>query len=84
MKAKIPNPVAGGRLASSAQPPRATFSFTHWSSYQHTPQPFPSASFLDTPGALLEGLQCFPAFRPLPAWNSLNGQAPGTCKEQHP
>src|SRR5260370_30020619 len=30
------------------------------------PQPIPSSSFLDNPGALLEGLRCFTAFRPLP------------------
>jgi hypothetical protein len=58
--------VAGGRLASSAQPPRATSAFTHRTSSQHGPQPFPSASFLDTPDALLEGLRRFTAFRPLP------------------
>jgi len=60
--------VAGGRLASSAQPPRATSFPTPPSSSQLTPQPIPSTPFLETPGALLEGLRCFyglpPASRP--------------------
>jgi hypothetical protein len=67
-------PVTGGRLASSAQPPRATSALTHRFLARQTPQPFPSAPFLDTPGALLEGLRCFPAVRPLPARDS--------CQEQ--
>jgi len=58
--------VAGGRLASSAQPPRATLNPAHRPSLPHAPQPFRSISFLDKPGALLEGLRCLPAFRPLP------------------
>jgi len=58
--------VTGGRLASSAQPPRATLFPTHRPSSPPAPQPFPPASFLDTSGALLEGLRCFTAFRPLP------------------
>jgi hypothetical protein len=66
MKVRAAQPVAGGRLASSAQPPRATSSLTHWLASQHTPQPFPSVFVLDTPGALLKGLRCFTAFRPLP------------------
>ena len=57
---------AGGRLASSAQPPRATSVFLPWPSSLRQPQPIPSSSFLDNPGALLEGLRCFTAFRPLP------------------
>jgi hypothetical protein len=57
---------AGGRLASSAQPPRATSFLTHRLSPQPTPQPTSSASFLDIPGALLKGLRCRTAFRPLP------------------
>jgi hypothetical protein len=57
--------VAGGRLASSAQPPRATSRFTHRHSTRRAPQPFPRAFFLDTPDALREGLRCFTAFRPL-------------------
>ena len=57
--------VAGGRLASSAQPPRATLLSTHRLLTLSTPQPFRSISSLETPGALLEGLRCFPAFRPL-------------------
>lgn len=66
MKTTLSRPVAGGRLASSAQPPRAHLFFAPWLSSRHTPQPFPSTSFLDTPNALLEGLRCFTAFRPLP------------------
>src|SRR5216684_9089172 len=31
-----------------------------------SPQPVPSSSFLDNPDALLDGLRCFTAFRPLP------------------
>lgn len=57
--------VAGGRLASSAQPPRATPLSTHRLLTLSTPQPFRSFSFLDTTGALLQGLRCFPTFRPL-------------------
>ncbi len=59
--------VAGGRLASSAQPPRATFIFPHRSSRSFTPQPFPLDLATGTNGALLEGLRCFTASRPLPA-----------------
>ena len=66
MNTSTPRPVAGGRLASSAQPPRATPVFTRLLSSERTPQPFPSIFFLDPPGALLEGLRCFTAFRPLP------------------
>jgi hypothetical protein len=58
--------VAVRHLATSAQPPRATFPFDVWSSSQPAPHPFPSSSALDTPGALLEGLRCFPAAFPLP------------------
>lgn len=58
-------PVAGGRLASLAQPPRATPFFPHRLSSRHKPQPFPSASFPDTPEALRESHRCFLAFRPL-------------------
>jgi hypothetical protein len=57
--------VAGGRLASSARPPRATPLSSHRLLALSTPQPFRSISSLDTTGALLEGLRCFPAFRPL-------------------
>lgn len=57
--------VAGGRLASSAQPPRATLLSTNRLLTLSTPQPFRSIPFLDTPDALLEGLRCFPVFRPL-------------------
>ena len=57
--------VAGGRLASSAQPPRATTPAAHRRLTQPASQPFRPISFLDTPVALLEGLRCFTAFRPL-------------------
>ena len=66
--------VAGGHLASSAQPPRATSFLTHRLSSQPTPQPTSSASFLDTPGALLKGLRCLTAFRPLPDQTVFLGQ----------
>jgi len=58
--------VAGGRLASSAQPPRATTPAAHRHLLQPASQPFRSPCFLDEPDALLEGLRCFTAFRPLP------------------
>jgi hypothetical protein len=58
--------VAVRHRATSAQPPRATSPFRLWSSSQLAPQPFPSTVVLDTPGALLEGLRCFPAACPLP------------------
>jgi hypothetical protein len=58
--------VASGRLASSAQPPRATSPAAHRRLSRPTPQPFRSIFFRDPSGALLEGLRCFPAFRPLP------------------
>ena len=57
--------VAGGSLASSAQPPRATPAFSQNASSLHTPQPIRSTALLDTPDALLEGLRCFTASRPL-------------------
>ena len=78
MKAIFPKPVAGGRLASSAQPPRATSTFIHRLSSRHAPQPLPSVSFLDTTGALLEGLRCFTAFRPLPFRNSVSSKTQET------
>ena len=65
--------VKGGRFASSAQPPRATNFPTPAPLPQPTPQPISSASFLETPGALLEGLR-FTAYRPLPDRNLLSGE----------
>ena len=62
--------VASGLLASSAQPPRATPSVAHRLSLQPAPPPTRLPSFLVNPGALLEGLRCFTAFRPLPCQNS--------------
>jgi hypothetical protein len=52
--------LAGGRSATSAQPPRATLvPATKVSSPPRLP-PIRSSSLLDTPGALLEGLRCYP------------------------
>jgi hypothetical protein len=59
--------VAGSRLATSAQPRRATSAFSPVVSSQPTPQPIRSFLLLDKPDALLEGLRCFTAFRPLPS-----------------
>ena len=58
--------VAGGRLASSAQPPRAPSFFSPDLSSPHAPQPSRSTLLTDTPGALRESLRCFTASRPLP------------------
>jgi hypothetical protein len=57
--------VAGGRLAYSAQPPPAPPRFYQNASSLHRSQPTRSLVFGDTPGALLEGLRCFTASRPL-------------------
>jgi hypothetical protein len=62
----IRSQVAGERLAFSAQPPRVSSFFSHTPSSLRGPQPVPSTFFLDNPGALLEGLRCFPASPPLP------------------
>jgi len=70
----ISREVAGGRLASSAQPPRATSFPPPPSSPQLAPQPIPSTPFLETSGALLEGLRCFTAYRPLPDQNFMIGK----------
>lgn len=59
--------VAGSRLATSAQPPRATSPSTLMASFQQTLQPIRSTLLLDEPGALLEGLRRSTASRPLPA-----------------
>jgi hypothetical protein len=58
--------VAGGRLATSAQPPRATRPPDTNASSQHTPHPIRTVVPFDTPGALRKGLRCFSALRPLP------------------
>jgi hypothetical protein len=58
--------VAVRHRATSAQPPRATSLFPLWFFSQHASHPVPSTVALDTPGALLEGLRCFPAAYPLP------------------
>ena len=52
--------VAGGRSATSAQPPHATLVPTTKVSSPSTPHPIRSSSFLDTAGALLEGLRYYP------------------------
>jgi len=57
----------GSRLATSAQPPRATSPFSSMASSQRAPQPIRSLVLLDNPDARLEGLRCSPASRPLPS-----------------
>ena len=52
--------VAGGRSATSAQPPRATLVPATKVSSPPTLHPIRSSSLPDTPGALLEGLRCYP------------------------
>ena len=52
--------VAGGRSATSAQPPHATLLPATKVFSPHTPHPIGSSSLRDTPGALLEGLRCYP------------------------
>ena len=69
-----PQEVAGGRLATSSQPPRATLTLAARASYQRTPHPIRSGLLLDTPGALLEGLRCSPASRPLPTPTHVQGK----------
>lgn len=58
--------VAGGRLATSAQPPRATPIPAATASFGRTPRPVRSVLSLDTSRALREGLRCLTARRPLP------------------
>jgi hypothetical protein len=58
--------VAVRHFATSAQPPRATPVFSQNISSSHTLQPTRSFLLGDTPGALLEGLRCFPTACPLP------------------
>ena len=52
--------VAGGRSATSAQPPRATLVPATKVFSSRTPYLIRSSSLPDTPGALLEGLRCYP------------------------
>ena len=66
--------VAGGRLATSAQPPRATLTLAANVSNQRTPLPTRSILPLDTPDALREGLRCSTASRPLPARTGFQGE----------
>lgn len=72
----------GGRLTSSAQPPRATPSSAHWFLPQPEAKSSPSISFLDAPDALLEGLRCFPAFRPLRYPRSEAGENVGALSSE--
>lgn len=52
--------VAGGRSATSAQPRRATASFTARLSSSHGPHPNSSFFAFGTTGASLESLRCYP------------------------
>jgi hypothetical protein len=52
--------VAGGRGATSAQPPRTTLVPATKVFSSRTLHLIRSSSLLDTPGALLEGLRCYP------------------------
>jgi hypothetical protein len=52
--------VAGGRSATSAQPPHATLVPVTKVSSPPTLHPIRSSSLPDAPGALLEGLHCYP------------------------
>jgi hypothetical protein len=52
--------VAGGRSATSAQPRRATPSFTLRLSSSHGPRLNPPFSAFGTTGAPLESLRCYP------------------------
>jgi len=70
--------VAVGRLASSSLSPRVTLLVTLRLSSRHTPRPFPSASSHDAPDALLGGLPCFKAFRPLRLQNLFRGEGFGS------
>jgi len=51
--------VAGGRTATSAQPRRATASFTARLSSSYGPHPNPPFSAFGTTGAPLESLRCY-------------------------
>lgn len=66
--------VAGGRLATSAQPPRATLALPANVSNQRTPPSTRSLLPLDTPDALREGLHCSTASRPLPRPHWISGK----------
>lgn len=58
--------VAGGRLATSAQPTRATLTLQLQNLPEVTPNPIRSFSLRDNPGALRVSLHCLTASRPLP------------------
>ena len=77
--------VAGSRLATSAQPPRATSTFAPTTPSQPTPQPTRSFVLLDKPDALLEGLHCSTASRPLLTAAQIHRKTTPTfpsCKER--
>ena len=73
VRVKIEN-VAGGRLATSAQPPRATPILDSHVSSEFTQHLARSFSLLDDPGALRVGLHCLTASRPLPTRTLLGGK----------
>jgi len=56
--------VTVGRLATSAQPPRATPILDSQVSFKFTQHPIRSFFLLDNPGALRVGLHCLTASRP--------------------
>ncbi len=66
--------LTGSRLATSAQPPRTTSPFSLHVSSQHAPQPMRLIVPLETPGALLEGLRCLTASRPLQTRKEFQGE----------
>jgi len=66
--------VADGRLATSAQPPRAPRSHQLQVSFGVTSQAVRSCVFGDQSGALRVGLLCFTASRPLPTPTLLVGK----------
>src|ERR1700738_1241251 len=66
--------LAGSRLAMSAQPPRTMSPLSQDVFSRHAPQPTRLIVPLETPGALLEGLRCLTASRPLPTPNEFQGK----------
>ena len=67
--------VAGGRLATASQPPRATLTLAANASSSLTPHPIRSVLTLDITDALREGLRCLAARRPLPTPTLFLGEA---------
>ncbi len=70
-----PEAVAGGRLATSAQPTRATPTLELQNLAEVTPNPIRSFSLCDNPGALRVSLHCLTASRPLNRHTLLGGKA---------